>query len=258
VIAPGTLLRLADVALAYGERPVLAHVSLEVRAGEYWFLLGRNGAGKTTLLRAVLGLLETRAGTLWRDPERAARERTGFVPQRCDFNASLPTTVREFVRLGLVGNGTPRAERTRRVHDALGEVGMAEHIDRDYWTLSGGQRQRLLIARALCRAPSLLVLDEPMNGLDLAAEERLLAFLAELNRGNGLTMLYVTHRIAVARRYATHVAVFQPGGVVVAGPRDVVLTHANVRRAFDLEDADAAAALADGVGSDAASGGGRA
>jgi ABC-type Mn2+/Zn2+ transport system ATPase subunit len=242
------VLRLAEVALAYGERPVLAHVSLEVRAGEYWFLLGRNGAGKTTLLRAVLGLLAPRTGTLWRDPERAARVRTGFVPQRCDFNPSLPTTVREFVRLGLVGSDGAPAERTRRVHEALAQVGMEEHVERDYWTLSGGQRQRLLIARALVRAPALLVLDEPMNGLDLAAEERLLGFLAELNRTRGLTMLYVTHRIAVARRYATHVAIFQPGGVVVAGPRDAVLTGANVRRAFDLADADAAAALADGGG----------
>src|SRR5687768_9965424 len=96
-----TILRATDLELAYGRRVVLRGVNFEVRRGERWFIVGPNGQGKTTLLRGILGLLPGKG--LFRDPDAMRHEHIGFVPQRCDLNPALPTTVREFVSLGLVG-----------------------------------------------------------------------------------------------------------------------------------------------------------
>jgi ABC-type Mn2+/Zn2+ transport system ATPase subunit len=213
------LISASNVRLGYGSRTVLTEVSFVVRRGDFWFFLGPNGQGKTTLLRAVLGLIQPAAGSLRIAIERA---RVGFVPQRCDLNPSLPTTVREFVTLGLAGIRTNRAERAERLQWALEQVGLDSRAKASYWALSGGQRQRALLARALVRKPELLILDEPTNGLDLSSEDALLRALARLNASQHLTALFVTHDLAIAARYATHVALFQQGRVV-SGPRAEVL-----------------------------------
>jgi ABC-type Mn2+/Zn2+ transport system ATPase subunit len=225
--------RLRDVAAGYGSRPVLTAVNLEVLPGEFWFFLGPNGEGKTTLLKTLLGTLRPQRGTVeWR-PDFADRRRWGFVPQRCDLNPTLPTTVREFVLLGLVGIRAGAAERRERLSEALNAVGLAGLAGRSYWALSGGQRQRALVARALVRRPSLLVVDEPTTGLDLAAEEALLESLAVLNRTRGLTVLFVTHELVTAARHATHAALFQ-GGSVLAGRVEEVFTEAGLEATYGV------------------------
>jgi len=220
------------LSLGYGGRTVLARVEWTVQHGEYWFLLGPNGSGKTTLLRGVLGLLAPLAGSLRRDPAAASLEHTGFVPQRSRTNPTLPTTIREFVGLGAVG--LPRAARDSVSLDwALAQVGLAGLAKRDLRALSGGQRQRALVARALVRRPRLLVLDEPTEGLDVASEESFLETIDELHRTERLTLLFVTHKLRIAARYATHVALFAQGGVR-AGPRDAILLPGDLERAFGV------------------------
>ena len=226
------LLKATGLSLAYGNRTVLEGVDLAVRPGEFWFILGINGTGKSTLLRAILGLLRPRAGQLWRH-ERAGRKSTGFVPQRCDLNPALPTTVREFVSLGLVGIQADRKKQAERMAWALGKVGLEGMSDRDYWSLSGGQRQRTLLARALVRRPQLLILDEPTNGLDLPAEEAFLSFLADLNREEKMTLLFVSHQLTLAARHATHVALLAEGQVQT-GPAREILTPENLSRAYGV------------------------
>lgn len=228
---PAILLDLRDVALAYDGRPVLEHVSLQVHRGEFWFVLGPNGSGKTTLLRAILGVLPPRAGSARLHPTLARREHTGFVPQRCDFNPALPTTVREFVLLGNVGVRTSRRDEQAQLEWALARAGLAGFGHHDYWSLSGGQRQRALVARALVRRPTLLILDEPASNLDRVSEEALLHVLVELNRTEDLTLIFVTHDIELAAHHATHVAL-AGAGTVLAGRRDDVLTSAQLARAF--------------------------
>src|SRR5215213_1090819 len=182
------LVKAEDLSVSYGRREILRRVNLTMRQGEFWFMLGPNGEGKTTLLRCVLGLLRPQAGQMWLNPSLGGHKGIGFVPQRCDLNPTLPTTVREFVLLGLVGVRADRANREDRLAWALRRVGLADKVEESYWSLSGGQRQRALVARALVRRPRLLVLDEPTNGLDLPTEESLLGFLADLNARDGLTM----------------------------------------------------------------------
>jgi ABC-type Mn2+/Zn2+ transport system ATPase subunit len=225
------VLRLRGARFAYGRRVVLAEVDLEVRSGEVWFLIGPNGSGKSTLLRGVLGLLKPQAGTIKRSPGHAGPEVLGFVPQRCELDPTLPTTVREFVSLGLVGLRVRRAERPGRLAFALGHAGLSGLAAASYWSLSGGQRQRALLARALVRRPRLMILDEPTEGLDVSSERAFLDALLELNRSEGLTLLVVTHKLALAERHATHVALFHEGRVV-AGPRAQVLGGDALGRLF--------------------------
>jgi ABC-type Mn2+/Zn2+ transport system ATPase subunit len=221
------------LALGYGRRLVLADVDLEVRSGELWFLLGPNGEGKTTFVRTILGMIRPQAGELWVHPELGHRGRIGFVPQRCDINPTLPTTVREFVLLGLVGIAADPEDRAERLSWALGKVGLEGLEAKNYWALSGGQRQRALVARALVRQPKVLILDEPTNGLDLSAEDTMLRFLADLNQKEHHTLLFVTHNLAIAARYATHIALFH-GGEVVSGLRQEVLTCHTLARIYGV------------------------
>jgi len=227
------ILRATALSVGYGPRVVLEDVTLEVRLGEFWVFLGPNGSGKTTLIRAILGALWPRAGQLWLHPDHARRERIGFVPQRCDINPTLPTTVREFVLLGLVGIRADSQDRVERLNSALDKVGLAGLEHKDYWSLSGGQRQRALVARALVRRPSMLILDEPTNGLDLSAEDAFLRFLADLNHREAVTVLFVTHDIAIAARYATHLVLFHSGSVE-SGSREKMLNRAALERVYGV------------------------
>ncbi len=228
-----TLLQGTGLDVAYGRRTVLRDVNIKIRQGEFWFFLGPNGQGKTTLLRCILGMLKPRSGTLWRDPSLAGQDRIGFVPQRCDFNATLPTTVREFVMMGFVGTSCNAREKQDRLQRSLERVALAKHRNDDYWSLSGGQRQRALVARALVRKPRLLILDEPTNGLDLSTEESLLGFLTALNKEEQLTLLFVTHDLTMAARHGSHFALFHDG-TVIAGPGDAVLCGDELQRAYEL------------------------
>lgn len=222
----GLLLRARGLSLGYGATVVLRDVDLEVRAGEIWYLVGANGSGKTTFLRAALGLLPPRAGDLLRDPVRVAGARIGFVPQTERVGSALPTTVREFVSLGFAASDVPRRERAAQLAWTLERTGLAGLERRDFASLSGGQKQRTLLARALVRRPSLLVLDEPTEALDASAEQEFLTTLEELHRADPeLTMLVVTHELELAAREASHLALFHDE-TVLAGPRAQVLEAA--------------------------------
>lgn len=223
--------RARGLAIGHGERTLLAGVDLAVHRGEFWCWIGPNGCGKTTLLRTVLGEIPPRAGRLEPGPALQDRTRLGVVPQLCVLEPSLPTTLREFVDLGLVRSAVPRAERSAARTEALGRVGLADRARESFWALSGGQRRRAMLARALVRRPELLLLDEPTEGLDVATREALLATIAELRRERGLTLVVVTHHLELARTLATHVALFGRDGLE-AGPRPTVLREGALERAF--------------------------
>jgi ABC-type Mn2+/Zn2+ transport system ATPase subunit len=236
------LVEAARLGVGYARRVILEVDELYIRSGERWFLLGPNGAGKTSFVRTVLGLLSPMAGSLRLSPQLGDGRRIGFVPQRCDLNPTLRTTVGEFVRLGLVGTRTSRSEAHERLSRALSTVSLSGKESIDYWSLSGGQRQRASIARALIREPRLLILDEPTAGLDPAAEDSLVTFVTRLSVEQGVAALIVSHDLEVTRRHATHVALFEPGPVtkVVAGPRDTVLRPERLRAVYGMDRAAAA------------------
>ncbi|MCK6553292.1 metal ABC transporter ATP-binding protein [Candidatus Binatia bacterium] len=227
------LLHARALAVGYGRTPVLRDVDIEIRRGDFWCLLGPNGTGKTTLLRTLLGLLPPQSGEVWRAPNAGDSTHIGFVPQRCELNPHVPTTVREFVQLGTVGLGLGRAEAQRRLAWALERVGLGQLVAAGYWALSGGQRQRALLARALVRAPNVLLLDEPTNGLDPAVEAAFLGLLFELQRSEARAIAFVTHDLGIAAAHATHVALFHDGRVL-AGARAEVLTADNLECIYGI------------------------
>jgi ABC-type Mn2+/Zn2+ transport system ATPase subunit len=229
--AAAPLLEASGLALGYGAHVVLQGVDLTLHAGELWFVLGPNGEGKSTLLRAILGQLEARQGVLRLRSDLRDRARIGFVPQSCHLNPALPTSVREFVLLGLVGIGCGRAEREERLRWALAHAGLAERERSSYWSLSGGLKQRALVARALVRRPCLLILDEPTSSLDVSGAAAILDLLEELRERHRTAILCVAHDLEMARRYATHVALVRGGGVE-SGAASALLSPERLERLF--------------------------
>jgi ABC-type cobalamin/Fe3+-siderophores transport system ATPase subunit len=141
--------------------------------------------------------------------------------------------VKEFVLLGLAGIRVRKKETTDRLLWALEKMTLRDLGEKNYWSLSGGQRQRALVARALVRKPKFLVADEPTLNLDLPAANTLMQALKELNRKEGLTVLFVTHDLTLAARYATHVALFLDGAVRV-GTRETILNQNDIERTYGI------------------------
>ena len=208
-------LEFRHVWFAYGAQTVVEDVTLKVEHGEFAAILGPNGSGKTTLLKLALGLLSPSRGEvlLFGAPVEKFRGwgRVGYVPQRLETaQADYPATAFEVVAQGLYRGPNLlsffRIGSRAKVLQALETVGVANLAKKKLSALSVGQRQRVLLARALVREPDLLVLDEPVAGIDVAAEERFYGLLRRLNRERGITILMVTHDIGAVMTEATTVA----------------------------------------------------
>ena len=185
------LVRAVDVSHTFGERAVLAGVSVDVRAGDLLGIVGPSGSGKTTLLRALLGGLAPTIGRV----ERRAGLRVGYVPQVETVNWHFPVTVNEVVLMARPKSrrwpGPTRGER-REVADTLDHLGIADLGRRHIRDLSGGQQQRVFIARALLGRPEVLFLDEPTSGVDVRTRHEVLHLLGELH-DEGLAIVLSTH-----------------------------------------------------------------
>jgi zinc transport system ATP-binding protein len=226
-----TLIRTQHLTVGYYRTPIVSGLNFSIHAGDCWCVVGRNGCGKSTLLSTLMGLLAPLTGSLWLHPALRQGRAIGYVPQRCDLRQHVPTTVREFVSLGLVG--TPVADPATALTRALAEVGLGDRAMTSYSTLSGGQRQRALIARALIREPAFLVVDEPTTGLDLSAQTALADVLGHLSRSKGLGVVLVTHDFALATRLGTH-ALLIHDGTAIAGLRQEVMMAEKLYAAFGV------------------------
>ena len=177
-----SLIRLHDVTVQFAGQAVLEGVNLDLQAGEIVTLIGPNGAGKTTLVRVVLGLLRPSQGSVWRQ----SRLRIGYMPQKLSVEATLPLSVLRFLRL-VAGVGRAEAEA------ALAEVGAEQVLNSPLQAISGGELQRVLLARELLRKPQLLVLDEPVQGVDVAGQAELYRLIGRLRERYGCGVLMVSH-----------------------------------------------------------------
>ncbi len=197
---------------AYNGEPALEDITFSVGKGDFVAILGPNGSGKTTLLRLALGLARPTKGTVRLFGQTPDKLRTwgkvGYVPQMAEgVQGRFPATVDEVVGQGLYRGLDPlafwRSPHQERVHQALDTVGLGKLRHRHITALSVGQQQRALIARALVRQAELLVLDEPVAGVDTAGQEQFYGLLHRLNQEQGITIVLVSHDIGAMMREAT-------------------------------------------------------
>ncbi|MFF7444548.1 MULTISPECIES: ATP-binding cassette domain-containing protein [unclassified Streptomyces] len=207
-----------------GSRPVLRGIDLTVHRGEVVALLGANGSGKSTAVRSVIGQVPVAAGEieLFGTPRRRFRDwaRVGYVPQRTTAAGGVPATVTEVVSSGRLSRarfGVLRQADRAAVRHALELVGLADRAKDSVDALSGGQHQRVLIARALACDPELLIMDEPMAGVDLASQEVLARTLRE-QVAQGTTVLLVLHELGPLEPLIDRAVVLRDGCVLHDGP----------------------------------------
>ena len=201
------LLACRDASLGYEHRALLEHLTFTVRAGDYLCVVGENGSGKSTLMKSLLGLISPLAGTIDCPAQRAGA--IGYLPQQTSAQRDFPATVSEVVLSGFANKRGlhffySAAEKSAALMN-MGKLGVLELQNRCYRELSGGQQQRVLLARALCATRKLLLLDEPVTGLDPVATGELYNLIKLVNLCNDITVIMVTHDIDAALRYATHV-----------------------------------------------------
>ncbi len=234
--APAVALDRASVRI--GGRTVLSEISLQIEQGEFIAVLGPNGAGKSTLMKAILGLLPVVGGTvrvLGTGP-RQARPAIGYLPQRRSFDRSTRVRGVDLVGLGLDGHRwgvpislTPAARRRRReqreqVWEVIGLVGATTYATRAIGELSGGEQQRLLIAAALVRRPRLLILDEPLDSLDLPNQAAVAGLVRRVASTENVAVLLVAHDVNPLLRHLDRVVYLGGGHAVAGGVREVITT----------------------------------
>jgi zinc/manganese transport system ATP-binding protein len=232
-----TALALRDVSVTLAGKRVLDDVNLTVNAGEFVAVLGPNGAGKTTLMRAILGLIPVDEGEIavLDRPPAQARTRIGYLPQRRSIDDATRIRGLDLVRLGLDGTrwGVPipitqnarqsRRKDNARIAEVIDLVGAAAYAERPLGELSGGEQQRLLIAQALVRRPELLILDEPLDSLDLPNQASVAALVARICQAEGVAVLLVAHDVNPLLGYLDRV-IYLARGRALAGSVEAVIT----------------------------------
>ena len=216
-----TPIHLVDVVKAFGATRAVDNISLDIDAGQLFFLLGPSGCGKTTLLRMIAGFTEPTAGVIrFGDDDVTSlpphRRDTGMVFQGYALWPHM--TVRQNVAFGLEVRKVPKAERNRRVDEALAGVQLDAQADRRTNQLSGGQQQRVALARALVVRPRVLLLDEPLSNLDAKLRLDMRQSIRDICKASGITGIYVTHDQKEALSMADGIAVLSAGRLMQVGP----------------------------------------
>jgi manganese/iron transport system ATP-binding protein len=232
--APG--IRLSSVSVRYnGGAPALEEISFELARGERIAIVGPNGAGKSTLLKVVAGILNPSSGSVDVYGHTAEGHTCiGYVPQRTQVDWSFPVTVGDVVMMGRVARlglfRQPGREDWRLVHESLEQVDMADLAARQIGQLSGGQQQRVFIARSLAQEAELLLMDEPLTGLDVPSQDAIFNILDRL-RARGMTVLVSTHDLHLAAERFDRLMLLR-GRLLGLGAAGDVLTPANLRLAY--------------------------
>ena len=197
-----------DLSCGYEQKAVVTNVNFSVSQGDYLCILGENGSGKSTLVKTLLGLNKPLSGSI-ETGDGLKRNEIGYLPQQTEVQRDFPATVWEVVISGcLAGSGfRPFYNRQEKAlaRENIEKMGLVGFEKRCYRELSGGQQQRVLLARALCATRKLLLLDEPVSGLDPKVTLEMYELISKLNREDGVTIIMISHDINASLKYATHV-----------------------------------------------------
>lgn len=229
-------IKVEDLTVAYGEKPVLWDVDLTVPSGVLMAIIGPNGAGKTTLIKAVLNLVNTAAGRIliYGESYQKQRRLVGYVPQRGSVDWDFPTNVKDVVMMGRYGALGWLKRPGKKEHDmalaALEKVGMSRYAERQISQLSGGQQQRVFLARALVQDALVYLMDEPFQGVDATTERAIVSLLQEL-RAQGKTVVVVHHDLQTVPEYFDWTALLNVR-LIASGPVREVFTEENLRLTY--------------------------
>ena len=233
---PSPVLAVRDLTVAYGDQVVLDAATLDLPRGTMTAIIGPNGAGKSTALKAVLGIVPPLRGTVqvFGTTLDRARGRVAYVPQRASVDWDFPARAIDVVLMGLYREvgllGRMGARRRLRAMECLARVGMQDFADRQIGQLSGGQQQRVFLARALAQNADLMLLDEPLAGVDAATERAVIGVLRAL-RDEGRTLAVVHHDLATVTGYFDRVVLLN-ARVVAQGPVATAFTGAALRETY--------------------------
>lgn len=202
------LLSCENLVMNYDGHIVLSELTFEVNAGDYLCIVGENGSGKSTLIKGLLGLKKPSEGTIQTGDGLNPNE-IGYLPQQTDIQKDFPASVYEVVLSGcLNGNGMSpfySSKSKKLAKENMEKLGITKFKKRCYRELSGGQQQRVLLARALCATKKLLLLDEPVAGLDPIVTNEMYDLINKLNKEDGITIIMVSHDIGAAVNYANRI-----------------------------------------------------
>jgi zinc transport system ATP-binding protein len=188
------IVRLEHVNVSFGSKKVVQDVSLSLHTDCITTLIGPNGAGKTTLVKTVLGLIKPNSGAVWQKPGLVI----GYVPQKLHIDSTFPLTVKRFLKISRILSDTA-------IEQAVNSVNIGNLLSSSIHTLSGGEMQRVLIARALLRDPQLLVLDEPVQGVDINGQIELYELISKLRKERGCGVLMISHDLHLVMSATDHV-----------------------------------------------------
>ena len=228
-ISSETLIQSQNISLNIGKKELLSGISINISKAEIVTVIGPNGAGKTTLLRLLLGLIPASSGSIYRKPKL----RIGYLPQRVVFNPVLPLSVSRI--MNLTGNYSKS-----QIETSLEETGVLVLRDKPVSQLSGGEYQRVMLARALLRNPELLVLDEPVQGVDYMGESELYNLIGDLQKSHGCGVLMVSHNLHVVMASTDRVLCLNQHICCEGQPEDVT-KHPEYLRLFGLDTSSALA-----------------
>ncbi len=201
------LLTIKDLSLGYDSRVIVENLNFAVNAGDYLCIIGENGSGKSTLMKTLLGLQEQVSGEII-PGDGLQKNEIGYLPQQNLVQKDFPASVKEIVISGCQARCGLRPFYTKAekqmAKDNMAKMGITDLANRCYRELSGGQQQRVLLARALCATQKVLLLDEPVSGLDPRVTIEMYSLIEDLNR-EGITVIMISHDIAAAVKYASHI-----------------------------------------------------
>ncbi len=219
-----------NLCVGYDGKSVLQDLNFEVHAGDYLCIVGENGSGKSTLMKTILGLQVPISGRILTG-DGLRKNEIGYLPQQTLVQKDFPASVKEIVLSGCQGRCGSRPfyskEEKRLAAESIRKMQIESLSGRCYRELSGGQQQRVLLARALCATRKILLLDEPISGLDPKVTAQMYTLIESLNRQDGITVIMISHDIAAAVKYASHI--LHIGDTVFWGTKEAYLRSAQGR-----------------------------
>ncbi|MBT3879783.1 MAG: metal ABC transporter ATP-binding protein [Candidatus Scalindua sp.] len=233
------MIKFSNVQLGYGKRVVLNALNFEIQKGDFFGIVGPNGAGKTTLLKAILGLLKPVKGEInFLKNGKGHKKSIGYVPQHASVDEIFPVTTLEMVLMGRYAKmgifKRPKNRDYKIANKMLKNVGMKNLSKRNYRELSGGQKQRTLIARAMVSEPDILILDEPVEGMDVQGEIAIMELIKVLHAEYSLTAILVCHDLNIVANYVKTLSIIHKNTLKL-GPVDSILNEETMSKVYGTQ-----------------------